>query len=289
MNVMAFIIRELEESVKECKTKCPVDGCTEMGIHAIDSAAAFYFGSLEDGAGSGRLMHSIADQECSQFKTCGSSGDSIKGSSKANVEVLLELQMMQTNMTHRACTEARLHKDQIVKWMKVPLIQGTLRHAYMRQHNTASNVDIANAAIYAASIVPLLAACSFNDAEVINNNMETTARTTDFQMVKSTFERHYTCLGVKCSDIGGYWDPNKKGYYDGAEMCTFDVIQEENAPTKKKKTRWGIIVSLVILLVITLILYRRKRKAKQKKNKMRESDIDFSDSSDDSDDDIRIS
>jgi hypothetical protein len=288
---MAYIIRELEESVQQCKNKCTVEGCTELGIHAIDSAAAFYFGSLDNGSdSSGRLMQHVADVECKEFKTCGSSGDSIKGTSKANYEVLEELQTMQHNITQRACTEARSRKDQIVRWMKVPLIQGTLRYAYLRHQNQATSVDIATGAIYAASIVPLVSGCSFTDAEIINNNMETTDRTTDFSAVKGAFERQYSCLGVKCSDIGGYWDQSKKEYYDGAGMCNFDVVTEASTPKENKGIQWGIIASLAVLLVISLYMYqrRRKTKSKQKKNKARESDIDFSDSSDDSDGDFRI-
>lgn len=291
MHLMAYIIRELEESVQQCKNTCTQESCTELGIHAIDSAAAFYFGSLDDGSeGSGRLMQHIADLECKEFKTCGSSGDSLKGASKANHEVLQELQVMQYNITARACTEARSRKDHIVKWMKVPLIQGTLRYAYLRYQNQATSVDIANGAIYAASIVPLVSGCSFTDAEIINNNMETTARATDFSAVKAAFERQYTCLGVKCSDIGGYWDHSKKTYYDGAEMCNFDVVTEASTPKENKNVQWGIIASLAVLLGITIYMYRRRRntKSKQKKNKARESDIDFSDSSDDSDGDFRL-
>jgi Low iron-inducible periplasmic protein len=291
MHLMAYTIRELEESVQQCKNKCALEGCTELGIHAVDSAAAFYFGSLDNGnEGSGRLMQSVADLECKEFKTCGSTGDSLKGRSKATYEVLQELQIMQHNITQRACTDARSRKDQIVRWMKVPLIQGTIRYAYLRYQNKATSVDIATGAIYAASIVPLVSGCSFTDAAIINNNMETTARATDFAAVKSAFERQYTCLGVKCSDIGGYWDQSNKAYYDAAEMCNFDVVQDASAPEDKKNIQWGIIASLAVLLVLSLYLYQRRRKAqsKQKKNKARESDIDFSDSSDDSDGDFRI-
>ena len=288
---MVYIIRELEESINQCKSKCPPEGCTNLGIHAVDSAAAFYFGSLDNGSeDSGRLMQRVADLECKEFKTCGISGDEIKGLSKASHEVLQELQMMQHNITQRACTEARSHKDKIVKWLKVPLIQGTLRHAFLRYQNQATSVDIANGAIYAASIVPLVSGCSFTDAEIINNNMEVSARATNFSVVKSAFERQYACLGVKCSDIGGYWDHRNKEYFPDADMCTFDVVIEESTQEEKERVHWGFIASLAVLLAVSLLLYQRRRKAKskQKKPKCRESDIDFSDSSDDSDGDFRI-
>jgi hypothetical protein len=281
------MIREMEEAAKECKTKCPKEGCSELGIRAVDAAAAYYFGSMEDGSGSGKLLYSIADLECKEFKTCSPTGNSIKGQARANFEILNHLQFMQYNVTSRACPEARAHKDHISKWIKVILIQGTLRYAYLRQQNSSSSVDVATGAAYSASIVPFLSACSFTDAEIINNNMEITARNTDFELVKSTFERQYTCLGVKCSDVGGFWDKSRNRYFDGAEMCSFDVVEEKNV-SNHKKISWGVLGALIGMTVISILLYRRLRKTMKKTNKARESDIDFSDSSDDSYNDVRI-
>jgi hypothetical protein len=290
MHIVPFMIREMEEAAKECKTKCSVDGCTELGTRGVDAAAAYYLGSLEDNAGSGKLLNSIANVECQEFKTCSLSGDSTEGPAKANIEILNQLQMMQTNVTNRACPEARSHKDQITKWIKVTLIQGTLRYAYKRHHDMSSPVDVAIGAVYAASVAPYISACSYTDAEIINNNMEITARHTDFTLVKSTFERQYTCLGIKCHDVGGYWDKSRNMYFEGADICTFDVVIEEQvSKPKPKNTRWWIAVGSILgLMIVSLFLYRRSRRMKKKSNKLRESDIDFSDSSDDSDGDFRI-
>ena len=290
MHILPFMIREMEEAAKECKTKCPIEGCTELGTRAVDAAAAYYFGSLEDGNGAGKLMHHLADLECKEFKTCSLSGDSIDGTAKANIEILNHLKLMQTNVTNRACPDARTHKDHIAKWIKVTLIQGTLHYAYLRHQKIASATDVGNGAAFAASVAPFLSACSFTDAEIISNNSEVTARATDFALIKNTFERQYTCLGIKCKDVGGYWDPTKNTYFDGAEMCTFDVLEEEQV-AKVKKSYWGMFgVVLAMTMVFVLCLYRRMRQSKKKKtDKFRESDIDFSDSSDDSDVGFRIS
>lgn len=279
----------MEESIKICKTQCPKEGCSDKAITAVDAAAAFYLGSLEDGSGKGKLMHSVADLECKHFKTCGIKSDSTKGTAKANIEVLSEFQALQSNLTVRACPEARTHKDQIMKWMKVPLIQGTMRYAYMRSKTIATDVDIALGAAYAASIVPLVAACSFNDAEIINNNMEMTAKSADFTMVKDAFERHYACLGVMCSEIGGYWNPDNNAYYEGAEQCTFDVVQSEEDGPKKKAIGWGVGVPLFVAVAILIAARRRKAKRKSKRSGGADNDLDdLSDSSDDSDGDPRF-
>lgn len=282
------MIREMEEATKECKTKCPKEGCTELGIRAVDAAAAYYFGSLENGNGAGKLMYHLADLECKEFKTCDVSGNSITGPAKANLEILHHLQTMQTNVTNRQCPDARSHKDQITKWIKVILVQGTLHYAYLRQQNETSAADVANGAAYAASIAPFLSACSFTDAEIITNNMETTARP-NFALVKLTFEKQYTCLGIKCSDVGGYWDKSRNAYHVGAEMCTFDVLEGEEEVSKSKRSHWVVFGVVLGMTVIAFFLYRRMRQTtKKKSDKFRESDIDFSDSSDDSDDGFRM-
>ena len=127
----------------------------------MDVAAAFYIGSLEDGSGVSKLMHSVAELEGKAFKTCSINGDSTKGTARANIEVLQDFQSMQNNVTKRACLEARSHKDRVMNRMQIPFIQGTPRYAYIRSNWKATDVDIANGAAYVASIVPLVGGCSF--------------------------------------------------------------------------------------------------------------------------------
>lgn len=274
----------MEEAIKQCKAQCPKEGCTDKAIRAVDTAAAFYWGSLEDGAEAGQLMYRLSNRECAHFKTCGTHTDSIKGTSKTNIEILHEFTAMQANVTARACPEARINKDHIQMRMKVPLIQGTLRYAYLRSKGKASDADIGSGSAFAASIVPFIAACNFKDAEIINNNMETTTRRTDFPEIKSAFERHYSCLGLTCKDIGGYWDHSSNEFFKGAEPCAFDAVEPEESPHKKKAFGWGFGVSVFVVLFALICLRRRMLSSKKKKARggTRTMD-DFSDSSDDSD------
>jgi hypothetical protein len=281
LSVLPFIERELEEAINQCKAKCPPEGCTDKAVNVVDTAASLYFGSLEDGSGKGQLMSALATRECGQFRTCGANGDATSGSSKVDIEILHEFQSMQANLTTRACQEARGRKDHIQKWMKVPLIQGTLRHAYMRFKGEASDADVGTGAAFSASIVPFVAACSYTDAEIIDNNLETMAKSTNFTLVKETLEKHYSCLGVRCQDIGGYWDHAKSKYHVGAGPCNFDVVKPAEAP-QKKGMGWGLGLTLFFVVAVVIVIRRRRRTAQRKKARSGTMD-DFSDSSEESD------
>ena len=105
--------------------------------------------------------------------------------------------------------------------------------------------------------------------------METTAKGTDFTIVKEAFERHYSCLGLKCKEIGGYWDNH--GYYEGADPCTFDEVQPERVP--RKAIGWYVGVPLVVIAVGIFCMWLRNAE-----KKLRSID-DMSDSSWEEDED----
>ena len=290
MDVFMFIIRMLEESVHQCKQIVEAKGAeaektSDKASRALDGAVAFYAGSLEDGSGSGEFFYALADSECKEFKTCGPGGDSTHGTAKVNLEIQQMLNAMQANVTKHQCSEARQHKDAIVRKMRVPLIQGTLRYAYMRKHEQVTGTDKAVGAAYAASIVPLVAFCNFQDAEIISNAMETMTKETDFAVVKRAFEKNYACLAVTCSEVGGYWAAEKKQYHEDADPCTFDA-QESVDDNKKKKTGWAVAVPLVVIIAVLCLVKRWKSKKKKKRDRGSQDDdySDYSSSSDESDD-----
>ena len=52
-----------------------------------------------------------------------------------------------------------------------------------------------------------------------------------FKAVKTAFENNYQCLGLTCSDVGGYFEKTYDaasgtwvavGYYQGAAPCAYD-------------------------------------------------------------------
>jgi len=290
MDVFMYTIRMLEESVHQCRKATEENTDSKKALSDLDGAVAFYTGSLEDGSGAGKFLYALADEECKQFKTCGPNGDALQGTAKVNLEIFEYLNAMQANTTTLSCSDARKYKDQILWKMRVPLIQGTLRYAYMRKHKQVTGTDKAVGAAYAASIVPLVAACNFQDAVIIGDSMETMTRETEFTRVKLAFEKNYACLAVTCSDIGGYYAPDKNVYHAGAEPCVFDT-QVQAGSEDKKKSGWAIALPLFVVIAVGCFVQRRRNK-KRKAKADRANDDEFSDcssSSDDSDYDFRFS
>lgn len=293
-----YTIRMLEEAVHKCRQATEEKGeaaekTHDKALKSLDGAVAFYAGSLEDGTGSGEFLYALADSECKEFKTCGPSGDSTKGTAKVNHDILLSLDLMQANVTSLHCSEARKDKDDILWKMRVPLIQGTMRYAFMREHKQVTGTEKAVGSAFAASIVPLVAACNYQDAETIGDAMETMTKTTDFTTVKSAFEKNYACLAVTCSDVGGYWDADKNQYHKGADPCTFDVKNADNNEDDQKTIGWAVAVPLFVIIAVWCFVKRRKSRKKKKKRGgggiFDEEISDYSSSSDDSDIDFRFS
>jgi hypothetical protein len=279
LSFFPYVLRELEVAVHECRKVCKGDSCQDAAIRLADSAFAFYAGSLEDGAGTGQLLYRVAEQECKEFRTCGENGDSTRGVSKVNHVLLEYFTGFQNNITSDDCWDAHAKMNLIFRQMKVPLVQGTIRYAYKNALKQNSPEDSAVGAAFGAALAPLVAGCSFNDAEIIDNSMELTSRGTDFALVKSSLEKHYECLGITCKDIGGLWDAKSHSYFEGAEPCHFDDVIEE-------KSHRGEFLGLVIgvplvgvLLAISLIRLLRLAHLRRKKHRMENPD-EYSDSED---------
>merc|ERR1712176_661386 len=139
----------------------------------IKKAAAFYTGSLEgtDGSGSGKLAYALADKRCGNFKTCGDLADETGGTSKVNIDILKNLNIGQAKLAKGECSSAREQADEIQKLMLIPLIQGTLRYAYKTNFEAYSEKAEAEGVVFALSVVPVVAACDAEAAQIIASNL----------------------------------------------------------------------------------------------------------------------
>jgi len=108
--------------------------------------------------------------------------------------------------------------------MAIPLIQGTLRYAYKLEFSQGGDKERGEGAVFAAAIVPRVAACSSADATTIMNNMKVGASSTSLSAVKTAFENNYGCMEITCKEVGGLWFSAENKYYDGAGPCAFEQI-----------------------------------------------------------------
>lgn len=211
----------MEDALSKCvSVKCEESGCNSASLRAWDEAVASYTGSLEgvDGTGSGKFLHALADKRCQNFKTCGEQANSAAGTAHVNIQVIRDFAYGSRLLQQGKCGEAKPYKERIEKLMAVPLIQGTLRYAYITSTDkTSGDKAELEGATFAAAVLPLVHACDEDAAMTIYKNMKTgQANTANFPQVKAAFESVYSCMGVDGRNVGGLWNSATGTYYVGA-------------------------------------------------------------------------
>lgn len=270
MNIYMYVIRELEDALDDCGSTCTLYNCNDDPVQAWDKGVAFYTGSLQGsnaGPGFGNLFYALADKRCKVFQTCGSNSDSTSGGSYVNQEIFQEFVVGQYNLLNGQCEEARKNKENIVKLMNIPLIQGTLRYAYKTgnlpadpQKSQDMSKEDAEGAVFAASILPKIHHCNPDDANIILDNMYLNSDVTDFTAVKEAFERNYGCLGVTCDTVGGLVFGD--GYYPDAEPCSDRFVSKSKILTKASKSIIAAVAGVAGALIIVLgvcLMFMAKR------------------------------
>jgi len=216
MNVWMYVIRELEDAINDCNAGC-ITCNDDMGVHAWDEGWVFYAGSLEgkDGSGSGKLIYNLADKRCPQFGTCLT-----EGGSAVNAALLRLFDQGKVALQEGKCSDVPKIKKRIVELMSVPLVQGSLRYAYIVAELNGDSKAKAEGAAFSAAILPRINACNAEAASVISANMNIDSSgpmASGFAAVKNAFESTYDCLGITCEHVGGYMKDGQ--YYAGAESC----------------------------------------------------------------------
>jgi Low iron-inducible periplasmic protein len=259
MNVWMYVIRELEDAIDDCVSDCdPTSTCNMDPVKAWDEAAAFYTGSLEgqDGTGTGVMLHSLADKRCANFKTCGDLANEITGTSHVNIEILAQLVDGKRKLGAGQCSAVRANKERIEQLMAVPLVQGTLRYAYITEFEPEDDIEKSEAegATFAASVLPLVHACDEDAANTIYNSMKVgQGGSADFIAVKRAFQSVYSCMKIRCEDVGGLYDTTTGSYMPQAGPC--------GLKTEESKKKGGLIVGLsfggVALAVLAFFALRK--------------------------------
>ena len=258
MNVFMYIIREMEDGLDDCQSSCL--NCNGNSVLAWDEAVAFYAGSLEasDGSGTGGLiMYSLSNKRCANFKTCGAKGDEVSGTSYNNLAILQEFKAGQNYVNNGECNMARTSKEDISKLMTVPLVQGTLRYAYITAYqSTNAEKEEAEGASFAAAVLPYVHACSEADATIIADNMRVgVAQGANFPAVLNAFQRNYKCMGITCADVGGLWNEGTQSYESNFSPCN-------DCKNGKAGVAIGASVGSLLgvgLIGLAVVAYRRRR------------------------------
>lgn len=265
MNIWMYVIREMEDALDDCQEGCDFEqNCNDDPVQAWDEAVAFYTGSLEgkDGSGDGKLLHALADKRCANFKTCGDLANTDSGVSHVNLEIFREFSIGLNKLVQGECASARAQKERIEQLMAIPLIQGTLRYAYITDFEDAGEKSEAEGAVFAAAVLPLVHACNAEAAATIYNNMKVGQNgSANFQQVKEAFESVYSCMGLRGEYVGGLWDSATQQYMKGAAPAGSSSGGDKNV---------GLIVGLTVggfvflVLVYFLSVKRGKKAAAQK-------------------------
>jgi len=253
MNVWMYVIHEIEDAIMDCESGCIA--CNDDPVHAIDEAAVFYAGSLEGSSvlgqpDLGKLVFRLAEKRCADFGTCTGSGNQ----AAVNEQIVQKLQLAQNALVQSRCVDVVPLKKRIVELMSIPLVQGSLRYAYkVDQISTSGIKERAEGAVFAAAILPRVAACDPNAAQIISDNMKINAASpmaAGFVAIKTAFESTYACLGITCEDIGGLILSGSQ-YYDLAAPC---VTQSPVTQTITETRIPGWAIAVIIVIGVTLLV-----------------------------------
>jgi len=258
MSIWMYVIREMEDALDNCKNDCKKTGCNDDTVRAWDEAVAFYTGSLEgpEGEGSGNLLYSLADKRCKDFKTCGDLAKSTEGTAHVNDEIFRSFTLGSRMLTQAKCEDARDYKESIEKMMTVPLVQGTLRYAYITSTDKNSGEKAeAEGATFAAAVLPIVHACDEDAAEVIYKNMRVgQENAANFASVKNAFETVYDCMGIRGNDVGGLWNEAEGVYFMGASPVQVLPTQQSgdvNIPLIIGCTAGGLVAGIIIYIFVS--------------------------------------
>jgi hypothetical protein len=253
LSVAMYVIRELEDAIFDCDATCQIGSCNDdNAVHALDEAVAFYYGSEDN------FLHSLANKRCANFGTCEGSSP-VDGDAMVNDKVFTLFGQMQTHLQRGECDLARPFVDDIATQIWIPIIQGTIRYAWIL--DDVNNLGAlltekaqAEGAIFAAGVLPMVHACNPNAADTIYESMGLKSNIrVDFAAVKNAFEACYGEMGISCADVGGI--VNNAGTDYDAEMvrpCDFDAsnVFESSAST----VTVGSFVAASILAVVGMLL-----------------------------------
>jgi hypothetical protein len=287
MNAWMYAIREFEDAIDDCTVGDLTANALSSGpVHAWDEGVGFYIGSkmtfddllagnLPSLDKKGKLAYTLGNKRCKNFKTCSPDGANTNGEALANIELMRLFNDGQHQLLLGECAKVVPIKDEIVKKMTIPLIQGTLRYAYKMAALSGADKEKAEGGIFAMAVLPQLHACNAAAAKTVFDEMNLNSdNTVDFTAVKLAFESCYGKMGVTCGEVGGLF--KGPGYYNDkgfdASPCQ-DPSPPAAPPTAPYPSSGdiptgalvGIIVGAVLAVLFLLVIccmYQKEKAGK---------------------------
>ena len=174
MNVWMYVIREFEDAIDDCKNSCIA--CNDDPVHAWDEGVAFYTGSLaadDPIAAGGKLIWALAEKRCRlpDVRPERRLDEPLGHDRQGEQRPPLRVQQGPRCAPGRQVREVRPIVRKVVSLMTIPLIQGTIRYArYMGPVKNMGADKQSEAAVFAASVLPMVHACNPADAKIIDDH-----------------------------------------------------------------------------------------------------------------------
>ena len=231
----------------------------EAGVTRLDKAVAMYHGS----------MINSAEKACERMHT--------EENCPSNV-VMDHFIKLQSKLQFDECDKAKSVRDSIIHHMVATLIQKTLHVSYLLTHHVPENDGerhklSAKGSIFALSILPIVADCSVEDAQVLYQNLKPPKHgvVTDYAAVKAALERNYKCMGIKCTQVGSVLggdinkicddhddDTNSTPQLNATLASDDDTAQKgnkkKNSKNHKHNTNIRVLVTLIIVGVLVVVI-----------------------------------
>jgi len=252
-NIWMYVVWEMEDAIDDCLNNDIADN--GGSVHAWDEAWGFYAGSSEGETGSstdGYLGYALAKKRCPQFGTC------VEGTtqSKVNADILELFNVGQKQILAGQCSALEQTKDQIVQKMTVPIVQGALRYVYRADpaNGVSNDEEVAEGWAFTAAVLPQIHYCDAKTAQAIRNNMIWNAAEPvkdGYIKVKEMFESAYSCMNIKCADVG---ELQENGVvFDGMKAC--QDAEDGNSNDDNDKLSPGTIAGIIIGIVAAITIF----------------------------------
>jgi len=249
LNVFMYTIWEMQDAINNCSHVCRDDAgmmcsCTQYECVSVytsddtewkawDEAVAFYTGSLEGterggvnglDSGTAQMMFTLAEKRCKDFGTCTADYDEnpIAGYSEVNNAIFMQFEMMKAWIIPSSISSARhcdaerratwyIGKDEIVRLMIVPMLQGVLRYLYETDSRVepggATDKEVGDLWAFVTGILPMIHEADPNvAADLYTYTWGQDTSNDNFTSLKTKLESTYDKLGIKCEDIGALCD-----------------------------------------------------------------------------------